>query len=193
MIVVPIVLGLRIRRRWGEPMSVWALGAVAFVASQVVHLPLNFALGLLGPARGVALLPLPVVGAIAGFSAGICEETARYLLMKFVMREGRSWTAGVQFGAGHGGVEAIIFGVLVLLGLVNVLLTPVSDKLGLSLDDQAALRHGARLYWDMAWYKPVLAGYERLCAIAFHIGASTLVLRGIVRQNIGYLLLAIVL
>lgn len=193
MIGVPLALGFVIRKRSGEPFSVWTMGAIAFVASQVVHLPLNFALGLLGPARGVALLPLPIVGLVAGLSAGVCEETARYLALSFVLRDRRAWQTGVQFGAGHGGIEAIVLGVLALFGLVNVLLAPHASSLGLSLDDQAALRHGARQYWEMPWYLPVLAGYERLCAISFHIGASTLVLHGIVMRRVRWLLLAIAL
>jgi uncharacterized membrane protein YhfC len=193
MIVLPILLGLAGKRWMGEPMSVWLLGALTFVLSQVVHLPLNFALGLLGPPRGVALLPLPVVGAVAGLSAGVCEEVARFLSLRFLLKERRKWQTGVQFGLGHGGIEAIVFGVLAALGLVNMLLAPYAEKMGLSLDDQASLRHAARQYWEMQWSLPVLAGYERVAAIVFHVGASTLVLRGVVRRHYGYLVAAILL
>jgi uncharacterized membrane protein YhfC len=193
MIVVPIVVGVVLRRRLGTTMAIWAIGAAAFVSSQIVHLPLNFALGLLGPPRGVALLPLWAVGAIAGLSAGLCEESARYVAMRWFLKKHRSWESAVQFGAGHGGIEAILFGVLALLALINVLIAPAASSLGLSLDDQAALRHAARLYWQAPWYHPVLAGYERLCAIGVHIGLSTLVMRGVARGQIGYLLLAILL
>ena len=191
MVGFPIGLGWFLMRRLKEPFPVWAMGALAFVASQIVHLPLNYALGLLGPPRGVALMPLPVVGLVAGLSAGICEEVARWLAFRHVLRRSRSWNSAVVFGAGHGGIEAIAFGFLVALGLANVLLAPAAASMGLSEDQQAALRHAARLYWQTPWYHPVLAGWERLCAIAFHIGASTLVLRAIVRRNVGYLLAAI--
>lgn len=191
MIGFPIGLGWFLARRLGEPFSVWATGALAFVASQVVHLPLNYALGLLGPPRGVALMPLPIVGLVAGLSAGICEELARWLAFRYVIARSRSWNGAVLFGAGHGGIEAILLGFLVALGLANVPLAPAAAALGLSEDQQAALRHAARLYWQTPWYHAALAGYERLCAIAFHIGASTLVLRAVVRRNVGYLLAAI--
>lgn len=193
MIVLPIVLGLAVKRRLGEPMNVWLVGALTFVLSQVVHLPLNYALGLLGPPRAVALLPLPIVGAIAGLSAGICEEVARFVSLRFLLKERRQWQSGVQFGLGHGGIEAIVFGTLAALGLINVLLAPYAEKMGLSVDDQAALRHAARQYWETPWYLPVLAGYERMAAIVFHVGASTLVLRAVVRSHYGYLVAAILL
>ncbi len=43
MIGLPLWLGLRLRRKLDIPMKVWAIGALAFVVSQVVHLPLNWA------------------------------------------------------------------------------------------------------------------------------------------------------
>lgn len=193
MIVLPISLGLAARKRLGEPMGVWLVGALTFVLSQVVHLPLNFALGLLGPPRGVALLPIPIVGLVAGLSAGVCEEVARFLSFRFLLKERRQWQSGLQFGLGHGGIEAIVFGSLAALGLVNVLLAPYAEKMGLSLDDQASLRHAARQYWESPWYLPLLAGYERVAAIVFHVGASMLVLRGVVRSNYAYLVLAVLL
>jgi uncharacterized membrane protein YhfC len=193
MIVFPIVLGFTLRRRLQVPMSVWLIGALAFVVSQMVHLPLNFALGLLGPPRGVALLPRPVIGVVAGLSAGVCEESARWLALRFLLKDRRSWKDGLQFGAGHGGIEAILFGGLVLIGLVNVLLAPYAAALGLNADDQAALRHAARQYWATPALHAFLGGYERLCAMAFHVGASVIVLRGVVRGKIGYLFAAILL
>jgi uncharacterized membrane protein YhfC len=193
MIAFPIFLGFAIRRRLQVPMSVWLIGAGAFVVSQLVHLPLNFALGLIGPPRGVALLPRAALGAVAGLSAGVCEETARWLAMRFLMKDERSWRSAVQFGAGHGGIEAILFGGLVLLNLVNVLLAPHAASLGLSADDQAALRHGARQFWQAPPLHAALGGYERLCAMSFHIGASTLVLLSLVKGRLRYLFVAILL
>lgn len=193
MLLLPLGLAVLLRRRVGARYALFAVGGATFVASQVVHLPLNWALGLMGPPRGVALLPLPLVGLSAGLSAGLCEETARYVTMRFVLKNDRGWPSALGLGAGHGGVEAMIFGVLALLGLVNVLLAPYGALLGVPEGDQAILRHAARQYWALPWYLPLLAGWERVCAIAFHVGASVLVMRAVTRRNLGYLGLAIVL
>ncbi len=94
-----------IRRRYGIGWSVFALGALTFVLSQVVHLPLNAALGLLGGGRGVALWPLVPMALVAGLSASICEEGARLLVLLFLARHVRGWRPGLQYGAGTGGLR----------------------------------------------------------------------------------------
>lgn len=193
MLLLPLALAVALKRRVGARYALFALGGATFVASQVVHLPLNWALGLMGPPRGVALLPLPLVGLVAGLSAGLCEELARYLTMSFVVKNDRGWPAALGLGAGHGGVEAMIFGGLALLGLINVLSAPYAAHFGVSEGDQAILRHAARQYWALPWYLPLLAGWERVCAIAFHVGASVLVMRAVTRRNLGYLALAVLL
>ncbi|MEJ5200433.1 MAG: YhfC family glutamic-type intramembrane protease, partial [Anaerolineae bacterium] len=121
MILFPLLLGGWIRRRYGMGWGLFAAGALTFVASQVVHLPLNYALGLLGGGRGVALWPLPLMAVVAGLSAGVCEEGARWVALRFFLKRTRGWRSALQFGAGHGGGEAIIFGLLVLANFVTML------------------------------------------------------------------------
>jgi hypothetical protein len=104
----PAALVWTARKRLGAPLRLAAVGAIAFVASQLVHLPLNFALGILGPPRAVGLMPLPVIGVVAGLTAGLCEESARYVAMRWVLRRDRGWAAAVQYGLGHGGIDHLV-------------------------------------------------------------------------------------
>ncbi|MBE9507881.1 MAG: YhfC family intramembrane metalloprotease, partial [Chloroflexi bacterium] len=134
MLGFPVALWLLLRRRPGVTWGLIVAGGLTFVGSQVVHLPLNWALGLLGGGRGVALWPLPLMALVVGLSAGVCEEVARYLVLRFWRREARSWMQGVAFGAGHGGVEVIIVGGLSLITFVSMLVLGGMDlsELGLS-------------------------------------------------------------
>lgn len=52
--------------------------------------------------------------------AGIFEETARYILFKFILKNTRSWKEGTVVGLGHGGVEALLLGILAALAFVNM-------------------------------------------------------------------------
>ena len=52
MIFFPLALGWWIRRRYRVGWGIFFAGAATFVLSQIVHLPLNWALGLLGGGRG---------------------------------------------------------------------------------------------------------------------------------------------
>lgn len=191
MCLRPLALGLAIWRRVGAGWRWWLIGAGAFIASQVVHLPLNWAVGLLGAPRGVATLPLPAVALLAGLSSGLCEESARYVAMRWVARRDRGWAGVLQYGAGHGGIESMIFGTLALLSFLNMVAAPFADRLGVPAEAQGALADAARAYWASPWYLPALAGYERLCAIAAHLGMSVLVMRAVTRRNLGYLVLAV--
>ncbi len=193
MLVFPVLLGWWIHRKYGIGWGVFGAGALTFIASQIVHLPLNWALGLLGGGRGVALWPLVPVALVAGLSAGICEEGARWLALRFFVKKARGWSAALQFGAGHGGMEAIIFGVLVAVNLLAMLLLPTLglERLGLPAAAAEQVQAAAKAYWQSPWYLPVLGGLERVAAITVQIALAVIVMRAIVRRQLAYLAAAI--
>jgi uncharacterized membrane protein YhfC len=187
MIVFPILLGWWLRRRFGVGWSIFLIGAATLILSQVVHLPLNYALGLIGGGRGVALWPLVPLALVAGLSAGVCEEGARWLVLRFWAKKARSWAAGLQFGAGHGGAEAIIFGLLAALSLVSMIALRSLDPAALNLAGATADQVRAALvqYWQTPWYMAALAGLERVFAITFQIAMALLVVRSVTQGQAG--------
>ncbi|MCX6029031.1 MAG: YhfC family glutamic-type intramembrane protease [Chloroflexi bacterium] len=193
MILLPILLGWWLHRRYRVGWGVWLAGAGTFIFSQIVHLPLNYALGLLGGGRGVALWPLIPMALVAGLSSGICEEGARWLVLTFLAKKTRSWRAGLQFGAGHGGAEAIILGLLVLVNFVAMIalrsLDPALLKLVGATADQ--VQAAAAQYWAQPWYMPIVAGLERVFAITLQITMALLVVRAVARKQIAYFLAAV--
>lgn len=193
MIGMPILLWVYLTKKFNLNISlVWA-GAITFILSQVVHIPLNYALGLLKGGRGVALWPLPAMALVAGLSAGICEEVARYLALKFWRKEARSWEEGVTFGAGHGGIESILLGSLVLTTFINMLILKGVglEKLGLQGENLLRAKQQLEALWSVPWYVPLLGGLERIFAITMHIAWTLLVLQSIVRSNLIWLFYAI--
>src|SRR6185436_234688 len=124
MIALPIALGVFLTRRFKLGWGLWAIGAATFVLSQVVHLPLLWGIDQLAK-NGVIPAPpenwiLLSNAILLGLLAGLCEETARYLVYRFWIKDARTWREGVLFGAGHGGLEAIILGGLVALSFINM-------------------------------------------------------------------------
>ncbi len=146
------------------------LGVLAFVVSQVMlRIPLLEYLSEHSAAFIMFSVTNPVLFVIIlGLSAGVFEELARFVAMRFFMKQ-RGWMAGFLFGAGHGGIEAVIF-------------TGISAVM--ALFSPAALAH-----YDMF----IIGGVERFFAIMLHIGFSIIVLTGVVRRNLLYVLLAILL
>jgi uncharacterized membrane protein YhfC len=192
MILFPLALGWWIRRRYGLSWGVFGAGVLTFIASQVVHLPLNYALGLLGGGRGVALWPLPFVALVAGLSAGVCEEGARWIVLRFFLKRQRGWRSALQFGAGHGGGEAIIFGLLALTSFISMIALRTLDGAALGVTPEAAdqVRAAQTAYWASPWYLPIVGGAERLFAIAIQIALTQVVMLSFTRKKLASLCVA---
>ena len=176
---------------------IW-IGAVAFILSQVGHIPFNQFLMVPGlKALGVEVaaqsgISLWILGVAAGLSAGVFEEITRYLVMKFWLKKNYHTLLPLKYGVGHGGVEALLVGLLAAVTLVQVMVLR-GDGLMASLGpEQAALaKSQLELYWAGPWYQPFLGALERIAAMAFHIGASILVYKSIRSKNLAYLVIAV--
>jgi uncharacterized membrane protein YhfC len=193
MILFPLLLGGWIKQRFGISWTVFGVGALTFILSQVGHLPFNWATGLLTGGWGIGLWPLPLLVLADGLSAGLFEEVARWLVLRYWLKQARGWPEALQFGAGHGGIEAIIFGLLVVVNLVAMFALTTIDlaALGVPPGDGATVQAGVVQFWQTPWYMSALAGLERLFAISFHIAMAVLVMRGVMRGQIIYLPAAI--
>ncbi len=190
MFATPVILGVLLQRRWALPWKLLLIGAATFIASQVVHLPLNAGLTVLfrqdwmpnppdtwGPAFNAIVL---------GLTAGLCEESARYLVYRFWLKEARSWRQAVLFGVGHGGIESIMTGLLVLVTVLNAVALRNVDPttLGLPPDQATEAARQVAEFWRMPLYMPLLAGAERLMSILFHLSAAALVLQAFRKRQI---------
>ncbi len=190
MCIVPVALALVLRKRFGTPWMVLVAGAIAFVASQVVHLPLNagisalFRSGYLAPPPEVWQLAFNAV--VGGLTAGLCEEVARYLVLRFWAVEVRFWRQALAFGAGHGGIESILTGALVGVTLANmtVLRRTGVETLGLPAEQAAQVAEAVTAFWETAWYLPLLATFERLMAILLHLALAAMVVRSVAARRL---------
>lgn len=146
------------------------LGTLAFIVSQMlIRLPLIQYLQDNSPTYMMFSITKPLLfSIIIGLSAGVFEGLARYIFMRFFMRQ-RDWQSGFLFGAGHGGIEAIL---LVGIGAIMMLFLP-----------NAMTSNGAFF----------IAGIERLFAMLLHIGLSIIVLQGVVQRKFIYILLAMLI
>jgi len=184
----PVVLAVWLTRRTGR--AGWLLvgvGALTFVGSQVAHLPLNWGLGKIGvlPQDRARMLQIAVV---AGLTAGLCEETARAVGYWLLKRRARTWRAALAVGVGHGGVESILVGGLVLVTFVNMVVARTMDlgQLGLSGEQLALAQQQLADYWSLPWHVPFTGAVERLTAIVMHLSLAVLVLQAFTRRNVGY-------
>ncbi len=121
-LLVPLVLAIAAQRRWKTPWSLFGIGAVAFVLSKVVQIPLSSALE---SALGDRPMPVPLRLAIFLTFAPLCEELARYVAFRAIHARARAADAersgdarrAFSYGLGHGGAELSILSGLAVLNL----------------------------------------------------------------------------
>lgn len=162
-----LILAARKKEHYVKP---FLIGALTFFISQIL---LRLPLLQLWLAHQSWFMVLPVqnpwlYSLLLGFSASVFEEIGRYLAFRFLLKKNLRWFDGVVFGAGHGGIEAIL--------LVGINYIAMLFLYGTTPGDPAMI---------------LFAGLERLSAMASHIGMSMLVLQSVRKRRIIYLLLAL--
>jgi uncharacterized membrane protein YhfC len=197
MMGIPLVLGVYLARKHGGAWHLFLVGGVTFVASQALHVPFNSQvlvplLENVGWMQGTA--PMQQIGlAVAlGLSAGVFEEVARYEVLRWWQRDLRGWSQGLMFGAGHGGVEAVLLGLLALYAFLQAVAYRGVDLTGV-VPPEALQAAQAQLeaYWSLPWYASLLGALERTFTLAFHIAAALLVLQTFTRGGMVWLLAAV--
>jgi uncharacterized membrane protein YhfC len=199
MIGLPVGLWYLVRRQEGVSWGLIVAGVVSFAASQLARYPIDVGFQWLVEGSGVWPFEqgsagwIVVTSVYVGLAAGLCEEVARYLVLRYWRKEERTWTQGVAFGAGHGGTEAIILGLIVLVNFVIMLSLRGGDltELGLSADELAVAQAQLESFWAMPLYIPLLGALERVFALTLQIGLTLLVVRGLVTSNLGWVALAV--
>ncbi len=187
---VGALVWLLIFRRW--LVLPFLLGTLCFVASQVLlRIPLLSFLSQQGWYQSFASgAPILFVILVGGLSAGIFEEGARWLVMRYVLasnngivlsmsrwqnKEGKRYTSNISavaFGIGHGGFEAAwLVGVqwlwLLMYSGTPLMFLPFGDALA--------------------------SGVERLIAMAAHVMFSLLVMKSVRERKRFWLIAAVIL
>jgi len=202
MITLPLLLGIWLVHRYRVSWKLFFIGAAGFIVSQIGHIPFNrfvlepYTESLLEPEQTLGAVLL--VALLFGLSAGVFEEVTRCCFYYF-RKSMRGWDEGLMFGAGWGGVEAIIFGLLAATTVINVYiyqsgliesLVPADQLAGSSEAITAAAQQIEELV-NSPPYLFLLGAVERVFALILHLSLSILVLQVFVRKNIAWLFVAI--
>jgi uncharacterized membrane protein YhfC len=127
-----------------------------------------------------------------GLSAGVFEEGARFLVLRFWLKDSRSWRKGILLGAGHGGGEAIILGAITLYGFLQLATLRNADLSKIFPATQLALaQQQLTNYWSMTWYSSLLGALERFFTIPCQIAMAVMVMQVFTRKKILWLFAAI--
>ena len=108
--------------------------------------------------------PFLIIGLLA-LSAGFFEEIARWIIIKYFLKI-RTTAAGIWFGLGHGGIEAVILVGIPIIGVSALSASPID------------------------FYH---SGIERFCAIIVHVCLSLIVMMGVNTSRFRYCIYSILL
>jgi uncharacterized membrane protein YhfC/ABC-type transport system involved in multi-copper enzyme maturation permease subunit len=192
IILVPVVAIIWLRRARRVPWLFFCVGILTFLGAQVVHLPLNKLLSEVGwLAENPTAGSLYQTAVILGLTAGLTEELARTVGYALV-RRARRYEDGIMMGLGHGGIEAMIIGVVVAASVSSLWLVQggglpdieLTAEQSAALDQQLSLISGS----PMLAFAPLV---ERLLAMTLHVSLSIMVLLAFVRRNWLYVAAAV--
>jgi uncharacterized membrane protein YhfC len=188
VLLAPVLWGWYVRRKTGASWKIWGWGALTFFVSQIVlRIPL-LQLATIGMAQldldwsqeqsfWFNLLFLTI-------TAALFEEGGRWLMMRWRSRDITQWRDGVMFGAGHGGIEAML---LVGFGAINgVIALSLGEAVYANLPPEQLAVAQAQIaqLQSLTWDGVALSIWERVMAVLFHTAASLLVLKA-VREHKG--------
>jgi uncharacterized membrane protein YhfC len=193
----PIGLLIYLRKKQLFSWKPFGVGILVFIVfSQILERVLH---ALMIDANGTSLKWTDSVFLFvlyATLAAGIFEELGRYFSFKWMLKNNREYKDGLSFGLGHGGIEAMLIGVL---GAVNALILASLIDSGvfdhtiaptLPAEQAALLKEKIQ---GTSFIMYVLGGIERIFAISFHIAMSLLVLLAIRENRFIFVIYAILL
>jgi uncharacterized membrane protein YhfC len=206
----PLIAGAWLVRKFQLSWRVFGYGMLFFVVVQIPHTPLVLLIqapvfGVLTSAFPDRAVALAVFSIILGLLAGLFEEIGRFLVFRhFFSPKGIPLTRenGLLFGAGWGGVESMIIGILVLLAMFSyIVAAPLTDEtirqinrsVGGTLTEEqiAQIKAQNEALLDLTPIDPLIGLAERLMTFPVHIALSLLVLAAVVQKRMLLLVLAI--
>jgi uncharacterized membrane protein YhfC len=190
-LLFPLLLVFWVRHRFHSHWRSFLVGVAAFAISQaMIRMPLVSVLGAALQDDLQSSATLRTIWLIGlSFSAGLFEETGRYLGFRFFLRNFRSWAEGIMFGLGHGGFEAVFIGGLALINVLAAAYTPLDS---LPSESAEQIRAAQATIAALTPWQVMAGGYERVWAIAMHVALSLLVLRTVQGKGTRWFWLAIV-
>lgn len=170
-LLIPVALYVYNRKKFQANRLPFWVGCVTFVLFALVLERIMY-LFLMKTAIWTAIAGnIWLYGIVGGFFAGLFEETGRFLAFKTVLRKKRGNDGnGLMYGAGHGGVEAVILlSVTMVMNVVYALQFNAGNATALGALDAAQT-----LINTPSWYF-LVGAVERIAAVVIHVSLSVLV------------------
>lgn len=186
-VILPLALMLFARRNGGRWTAFFTGGLTFILFAMVLEQGLH-ALVLNSPLAPALTGNMWLYGIYGGLAAGVFEETGRLAAFLIPLKRQREPSAALAYGAGHGGIEAVL---LVGMTMINNLMVSamaannsLPDPTLQVVADTLAATHASMYLW---------AAWERVSAIGLHMALSVLVFAAVRKKRYRLYALAILL
>lgn len=177
ILALPIGLCVYCARKHRGSLRAVLIGALCFmVGAGVLEQSLHAAVFSFFPSITKNAAAYCIYGCLA---AGVFEETARLLGLRYLCKRDKNPTIGLAYGVGHGGIEALMLALTIFSNLM--VMTTINSGNGASLLQglDAATAQGmtaqlSSLATEPSWVF-LMAGVERVFAVILHIALSMLI------------------
>lgn len=183
----PIILTIVARKKFKISFFSLFVGVLIFFVFQViVRIPI---IQILEAVIGLStLMPYYVYVLVLSFTAGLFEESGRYLAFSVFLKNKRDFKDGLAYGIGHGGIEAIILVGIAMI--VNVFYAVLINQGGFEVVFQSAMppeqiEAMKQMFIALRPQDVLLGGFERIFAICLHLALTFIILSGFRYQKKG--------
>lgn len=194
----PIALAIYFYRKEKISIGVLFTGVLVFLVSQIIiRIPLLKLVQNSPWYQNLAANNIFLVYLLLSFTAGLFEESGRYLGFKFIfkIKNKLEWKSGLALGIGHGGLESIyistgninniIISLMINAGTFDSIIAPLLPSETVQYIKDQLINTQPALF--------LAGGLERLFTMFIQIGLSMIVLYSVKNRKAIYLLLAIIL
>ena len=169
-LAIPAALYVILRKKGANHLPFW-IGCITFVLFALVLERIMYAFLMKTQLWTGISGNIWIFGLVGGFFAGLFEETGRFVAFKTVLRKKRGNDVnGLMYGAGHGGVEAVI-----LLSATMVMNIIFSAQFNNGIVSPLGSLDAAQALLNTPSWMFLVGAVERVTAVAIHISLSVLV------------------
>lgn len=184
MVAGLLALAIYFKKRYKISLAMLGTGALSFMIATQFFERILHVIVLRPDATGASYLvrDFPILYVIYGvLAAAIFEETARYLVFRFIGRKRQlEFKDALAYGLGHGGVEMIVVGLLSLVNLFvlyQVIAQNPAQLEGLLPEDMIASVRNTPVW------TPLVLVLERFLALAAQLMLTIWVFKAVTDQN----------
>lgn len=188
-LILPIVILLVLCLRHKISQKPMWFGVLAFFVSQAcLRLPLLSVLRTQSWFIAFSKQNTIFYVILLAFTAGLFEETARYIGARFCLKKEREYRDAIGFGLGHGFCECIL-----VVGLTEFsnLTTCLMINSGVLTASTAVGKQTINVLLTITTSVLLMAVWERISTVFFHVFATVLIFRGVREGKIYWYLLAL--